>query len=163
MGLDCTLGCLRSFQSDRHHICLGCQLCTQPVLGVVSGCDNCINSLGCLLERIPNLCVSRIPGKAWRVSGETSNSGMGFYLIQLQMGGFGRCASSTRGWPVCQGPHSVALMLPRAWQLRCEPKSPVPVGALPRSSSRAPAMIPALSSGVGRAGRQMWRGGGRLL
>lgn len=76
---------------------------------------------------------------------------MGFYLIQLQMGGFGRCASSTRGWPLCQGPHSLALMLPRAWQLRREPKSPVPVGALPRSSCRAPAVIPALSSGVGRA------------
>lgn len=50
MGLGCTMGCtahlgsLRSFRGDSHHICPGCQLCTQPVLLVVSGCDNCINS-----------------------------------------------------------------------------------------------------------------------
>lgn len=105
MGLGCTMGCtahlgsLRSFRGDSHHICPGCQLCTQPVLLVVSGCDNCINSLDCSLEHVPNPCISRIPGKACRVSGETSNSGMGAYLIQLQMGGFGRCEPEAPGLP----------------------------------------------------------------
>lgn len=58
----------------------------------ISGRDSYMNSLGCSLEHVANLCISRVPGKAFRVSGKTSNSEMGFYVIQLQMGIFGCCA-----------------------------------------------------------------------
>lgn len=64
-----------------------------------------MNSVGCSLEHIANLCVSRVRGKAFRVSEETSNSGTGFYP-----------AADKRFWMLCQK-HVWVAIVPGAWRL----------------------------------------------
>lgn len=64
-----------------------------------------MNSVGCSLEHIANLCVSRVRGKAFRVSEETSNSGTGFYP-----------AADKRFWMLCQK-HVWVAIVPGALRL----------------------------------------------